>query len=259
MPRLVLESLAATVDFEDPNERLKFLLIKLQERKSSPATAAKYLAQFKKLLGLDPKQTMVDLNKLAFRPTTSRYVPITLLDQLYDHVRYTGDLLLEFCFVSGLRAMEVAQFSNRHLDDLTQRLNTTSLILKGGKKQWQILWTDELVDLVDRLAVHFRDELEHYRTTRTEFPLWGLEPLSISVRFRKAFVELTRLKPPLGFGLHNVRYYWATKFSNNLMLAKLKLNHSSIRTTKGYVKLDAQRIDFAKLNETPFYKGLVET
>lgn len=254
IPRLLLDAISATAEMTDPTERVKYLLMRLQHAQLAPSTANKYLHDFERLLGIEHSQ--VRLNKLAFKPMQSRYVPLSELDTLYEHFVSTGDLLMTFCFVTGLRSMEVAQTTTRHLDDLTQRLTTTTIVLKGGKKQWRILWTPDLVRVVDLLAVEFAAELDYYRRTGATINLWHLQPLSISVKFKRAYLEVMRKQPPLGFGLHNVRYYWATKYADNLVQAKLKLNHSHLSTTKSYVKLNATEVNFDALNSSPFYQAI---
>jgi len=255
VPKVVTDALAETVHFPDKLERLKYFIKQMQNRQLSPSTAQKYLKIFKNLVGLDA-QTDLKLNKLAFKPTQSRYVPMSELELMYEHFVETNNLLMQFCFLTGLRSMEVAQFSSKHLDDLTKENSTTNIILKGGKKEWSILWTPELRVLVKKLEREFKNELQFYRETKASILLWNLQPLSISAKFKQAYVFIIRKQPPIGFGLHNIRYYWATKFADNLSLAKKKLNHSSLVTTKSYVKINANDINFDNLNNTAFYQAI---
>lgn len=254
IPPLIRNSLAETIEIENPNEKLKYFLLKVQTRKVGVATAIKYTSLFQKLLNL--KDSNIKVNKLGFDPTPSRYVPMNELQALFDHFVETQNLLMMFCFITGLRSMEVAQFASNHLDDLTKRVDTTNIILKGGKKQWKILWSSDLISLTQLLTVKFEKELKYYRETGAAIKLWNVTPITISERFKKAYSDFFGKIPPKGFGLHNIRYYWATKYSSNLVLAKLKLNHSKLHTTESYVKLNAEEINFDGLNKTLFYQAI---
>lgn len=254
IPKIIISASAQAVGMSE-EEKIIFFLNKCKDSKFRASTSKKYLELFKKINNIRSKKVQMEYS--AFPPSAPRYITTDQMELLLQQFLETQNLLMLFCFYTGLRSMEIAQFSTQHLNDILLKKEFTPLVLKGGKKFWRILYTRELLDLANILAEQKAEELDYYRRTNTDILIWQYSPLYISILFKNEFIKCFKRLPPKGFGLHNIRYYWATKNSKNLPFAQLKLNHSTIKTTKRYIKYDAEKIDFNTLNNTEFYKSIL--
>jgi integrase len=193
--------------------------------------------------------------------------------------RFTAPILLSL--FTGLRNMEVLQFSTVTLEELSEnRSETISSIRRkcaatifddesdvGHCGDRAIFWRPIYHARFDRFIVKLRDlyteEYALYKRFGLSIRLFPFSMSTLSNRMRVCFFRATGRAPPLGLGLHSMRTMVSTflaQDTKNIRLIQRFLQHKNIRSTFRYVKMDLDTLrvqlddtvkdEFKKIEET---------
>lgn len=161
---------------------------------------------------------------------------------------YTAPLLV--AFYTGLRTMEILQFTGFTLHQLLARQPTVNVKRKQTAVSdepvyWRPVYTTYLRRLVDKLALLYASELEAYASASANVSLFYVTPKTLANRIRLAYYKANGSCPPLGFGVHSCRNMLASimaETSKCLPAIQLFLQHKSPKTTNRYIKTDLNYI-----------------
>jgi hypothetical protein len=108
-------------------------------------------------------------------------VPGPVLEELYDHIRFTNDMVAEFC------DEREAEIQDGHTDEFYLRTFTVEDLAKRGLPP-SLGWQDHVIGaIIGRLAsipVYGSDTLpEHYDPDYHWYEYWGLEPVKKPTEF----------------------------------------------------------------------------
>lgn len=159
---------------------------------------------------------------------------------------YTAPLLV--AFYTGLRTMEILQFTGFTLHQLLARQPTVNVKRKQTAVSdepvyWRPVYTTHLRRFVDKLALLYASELEAHASANVS--LFYVTPKTLANRIRLAYYKANGSCPPLGFGVHSCRNMLASIMADTskcLPAIQLFLQHKSPKTTNRYIKTDLKYI-----------------
>lgn len=247
-------------DYTDPKERLRVALDVLETY--SVATAEKYFAHLKYGGYINvPNIKSLSLAR-DYYGSISRLTPqirIPSIEQYHNFVNYLhkelkrregqelstnplkydksfGCIILTlFVCNTGLRLQEALRLTTKQLRQLLNGDNTIELKLKTSI-EWNVVRHKSLFYLLtqmDRIYKQFWINQEI-----VDIPLFQFSREYVRTELKTIFKYANNgSEPPIGFGLHTIRYYIASQFAQtNLKLAQMILNHKNINTTAVYVR-----------------------
>lgn len=161
---------------------------------------------------------------------------------------YTAPLLV--AFYTGLRTMEILQFTSFTLYQLQTRQHTVNVkrkqtVINDEPIYWRPIYTTHLQMFVDKLVELYSAEYAAYTDSSITVSLFYVTPKTLANRIRLAYYKANGSSPPLGFGIHSCRNMLASimaETSKNLPAIQLFLQHKSVETTKRYIKTDFKYI-----------------
>lgn len=239
--KLVVDNSLADIPEED--ERAKIFLQEMYARRIKGSTINSHFRRLKPLLF---PNTKIIPNSLAFdsRKPSQLRVPdfesvSRVLAYLKETVTDTRRWPILLAYYTGLRLSEVARFSTEHLSQLLQRKKVVSLNRKNNV-QWSVVYIPQFCDFVDELRSHFDQDFQRYTQFNTNSLIFKTSVRMIHYNVRAVFLEVNRYIPPLGYGLHTLRYYVATKLydKGEIGAARVFLGHKKLQTTARYIKTD---------------------
>jgi integrase len=167
-----------------------------------------------------------------------------------------------FVYYTGLRSFEVCSITNKILHDLLQFEMVIDLERKCSSS-WNVIYSRQFQIFLQLMKEFYSDFLEMYTTKNVILNLFNTSPRNLQYFLTQTYITVNKAQPPIGFGMHSIRYIIATNLaqSNKLEAAKLFLGHADVKTTHIYLKY-YQIYPINRLREVvgkdPYYSKLLE-
>lgn len=231
------------------DERAQYLINLFYQRKLSGTYVQK---QFKRLKPILCPTTTIVPNLFLFERQNlgqQRIASLGRIQQLQEYLiqRLSHDpkvIPILFCFHTGLRMSELLRISTSHLQALARHASSITLRRKTTSS-WTVVYYPAFDEFVQSLIQqHYRDEYAYFLETGIDLPLFSIGSTGLLARIKRYYVEATREIPPLGFGLHSIRYFLASTLvaQGEEETARQLLGHASLDTTNVYVRADASML-----------------
>lgn len=154
-------------------------------------------------------------------------------------------------YYTGLRVMEILQFSMNTLYQLSIRQVYINIIRKttlktyesedDSKNYWKPVYNPELYKFIDDLISLYKDSYNEFlRNKKLNQLLFYIKPNTVVARMKTQYFNVIGKPLPYGFGIHGYRTTMATILSEstkNLPAIKHYLQHKNIQTTLAYIKI----------------------
>lgn len=241
------------LDVDDVELRAKLFIGYMRSRDLAYNTAQKYYASACRLGIFDDPER--DTTRLRLDPTAfegrihTRIMSVESYVKLYAYLterwsEYTAPLLL--AFHTGLRTMEVLQFTTHTLYQLSRRDTVVDIVRKRTVQRakpflWQPIYDTYTIQFVEKLKNLYSPNFNEYTTSGINTKLFHVTPRTLINRLRTAFYLANGFLADRGIGLHTCRYMHANMMavkSKNLDAIRAFLQHKSLKTTQRYLRND---------------------
>lgn len=227
----------------DTDERAKIFLQELFVRKVSLKIAKKYFNIAKMQLFPNTNYTInskvFDIWSTGNRSDNFSFEHMQLVFS-YIKQKYrinSGLLPIIMSYFTALRINEVVSLRISHLVDLKNG-NKNIRLPRKYDSVWNVQYYSEFDDFIRYLYEKNEQRCSLYLNSGVNDRLFDTNARIIRYTLKKIYTIVCNTNPPVGFGLHIVRYYKATKLfeENELLAAKSLLGHNKLKTTLKYVK-----------------------
>ncbi len=236
------------IDIEDHDERAKIFIKTLYLRNLKAVTISLY---FKKLKPHLFPNTVIIPNSLVF----DNHYPKTCqvrggnLENIQNLINYVKNEIPDTCVYkwpiiissySGLRLREVCSITMEHIRDLHEKKPIIKIKRKNNK-DWRVIYYPQFEKLVEYIiTVACKDNYNLYINSFINQKLFPYTPQALHYKL-KYYYQLANdgKKPPIGFGLHSIRYFLATvlyETTGKIEIPQALLGHTSQKTTEIYIK-----------------------
>ena len=142
-----------------------------------------------------------------------------------------------FVYYTGLRSFEVCSITNKILHDLLEFEMVIDLERKCSSS-WNVIYSRQFQIFLQLMKQFYSDFLEMYTSKNVILNLFNTSPRNLQYFLTQTYTMINKSQPPVGFGMHSIRYIIATTLaqSNKLEAAKLFLGHADVKTTHIYLK-----------------------
>lgn len=144
-------------------------------------------------------------------------------------------IMVLFVCNTGLRLSEALRVTTKQLRELLEGKKNIELKMKTST-EWNVVPHEGLYTLLLQMKHIYSDYLE----LQADMDLFLFQKTYIKEQIKKFFrMANNNEEPPIGFGLHTIRYYIASQAAKtNLKYAQMILNHKHISTTASYVRFN---------------------
>lgn len=203
------------------NKRMFDKITAPQERIPSIGMFKNLIEFFQNIISNDENKIKMDYNQ---------YVSVKL-----RKVNLTYAVL--FVYYTGLRSFEVCSITNKILHELLNYEMVISLERKSSDK-WNVVYSRQFQKFLQLMKIFYADYLELYETKNIIVKIFNVSTNYLHFFLVQNYILVNKEEPPIGFGLHSIRYIIATSLAqnNNLEAAKIFLGHSDVKTTHVYLK-----------------------
>lgn len=167
-----------------------------------------------------------------------------------------------FVYYTGLRSFEVCSITNKILYELLNYEMVINLDRKNSDK-WNVVYSKHFQIFLLQMKRFYGDYLNMYTEKQVILKLFNVSMNYLHHYLNTIYVIVNHEEPPVGFGLHSIRYIIATSLAqnNNLEAAKLFLGHADVKTTQVYLKYHnihaSKRLNEISIKD-PFYNQMVQ-
>ncbi|UOT91801.1 Integrase [Aratus pisonii nudivirus] len=241
------------LDISDIDERAKIFLKVLYVHKLKSSTVKKYFNNIKPYLfpntNIAPNSLCFDNNypkDIQYRSSDINKIKKFINFIKYDlpnNCVYKWPILISV--YSGLRLNEVCNIQMSHLHMLTLEKPIIPLKRKNNK-DWEVLYYDEFSKMINVVIENNIEKYKLFTEQLIDSKLFSYTPQALHQKLKHFYLIALKERPPMGFGLHTMRYYLATTIYNEtekIEIAQHLLGHVNQRTTKKYIKQDLRKRD----------------
>lgn len=236
------------IDMPNVNDRAKIFLKAMYLRNLKSSTIINYFNKLKPVLF--PNTTIIP-NSLVFDDSYTKQVQqrgsnINKIKKFINYVKfevpnkslYKWPILIST--YTGLRLNEVCNIHMSHLNMLMQEKPVIPLKRKNNK-DWEVIYYEEFKDVIKEVIKYNTNKYKLYTEFMIDSKLFPYSNQALHQNIKYFYLIANQEKPPIGFGLHSVRYYLATTLyndTNKIEIAQALLGHSRPYTTERYIKHD---------------------
>lgn len=255
-----------------PDERVHEVLKYLEERKMRSSTAKKYFnilkaanifgdttlkintifydqikAPQQRVPKINEFEKLIELcNKWIRQSYDNKLIINTSINSHDDEnlkilTKINKAFAIKFAYLSVLRLAEVCSITNQHLAELLEH-KTTLLIHRKTTEEWTVVYYAQFNELLQYMKYFYKQHLDLLSIGGVMNVLFQINRRTLQYAINEFYEEANNgKKPPIGFGLHTLRYIIGTKIvaSGDIETARIMLNHKSTSTTKIYTRYDA--------------------
>ncbi|QBB28647.1 integrase [Homarus gammarus nudivirus] len=232
-------------DISDVNERAKIFIRALYVRKLKSSSVVKYFNQLKPFIF---QGTTIVPNAVVFDDNYSRNIQNRGYDinAIHNFIKFVMDNVENDTYkwpilisaYSGLRINEVCNLKMSHLHMLMEKKPIIPLKRKNNK-DWEVIYYDEFSNIIKDTIAHNTLKYNLYRNKFIDDKLFPFTSQALHSQIRIYYTLANGEQPPLGFGLHSVRYYLATilyEDTKKIEIAQALLGHVRSSTTELYLR-----------------------
>lgn len=233
------------VEFESDDDKARYLILKLHKHRVGYYYAKRL---FKTILKNEKWKTGVTLNPTSFvsNKVQERFPSSQSMQKMFDYcIEHKVDdpkvHPILFVFYTGLRSVEVRNVTNKVILQCLLGESPVSLVRKGGKL-WEPTFTENFVEYCN-----FVSEWYHCTDMPPEAVIWNYSAGAMLLRMKNLYLKAVGAIPPVGLGIHSIRYFLATDTllteGKNVAYIQHLLGHSKLTTTQIYTRLDQNVLD----------------
>lgn len=233
------------------DERAKIFLKSLYVKGLKSSTVIKYFNLLKPVLF---ENTTIAPNSLIFDDNYKREIQYrgSNIEKIKDFINYVKFQVEDSNYYkwpilissySGLRINEVCNIKMSHLDKLLKHDPIIPLKTKNNK-DWEVTYYEEFEKVIKLAILAVNDKYNLYINNFIDTKLFPYTTQALHYKIKYFYLRANNEHPPMGFGLHNIRYYLATIMYNatdKIEISQALLGHKSQKTTERYIKQDATR------------------
>lgn len=197
-------------EISDPEHRTKLLVRELLDRSLRRCTIIKYLKILQhysflsiKLLNLEEYISPLQLGSPSSVPT---YSDIINMLRWCSSNKNENEIIYGILlgYYSGLHEPDICAITNENLVQIHSR---EPLISIEGKYSngWQVVYFDELMELIYELVEVFKDKIKLYSMGITE-KLFDVLPRTFLFLMNQCYIKALGKTPPIGFCIRMMRY-----------------------------------------------------
>lgn len=239
------------LNISNVDERAKMFLKAMYNRRLKSVTVIKYFNLLKPVLF--PNTNIVP-NSLIFddnyqRPLQHRGGNLEHIKNLINYIKFEVDDTCEYKWpflissYSGLRTNEVCNIKMSHLSQLVDRKSFVTLKTKNNE-DWEVTYYEEFDKIIALTISHNKRRYELYKKRDIDTKLFPHTTQALHLKLKHFYLLANKEHPPIGFGLHSLRYYLATIMYNatdKIEISQALLGHKNPKTTERYIKQDPLR------------------
>lgn len=241
---------------DEPNydERVSLFIIYCNHyRHYSKNTMIRYFQEAKFLGVFGDSKIVPEYNNFIGKQHTRIVDPVSyikFISYLKMHFNeFNAPMLI--AYYTGLRVMEILQFSLNTLYQLSIRQVYINIIRKNTlksydseddvKNYWKPVYNPELYKFIDDLINLYKDSYNEFlQNKKLNQLLFYIKPNTVVARMQTQYFNVIGKPLPYGFGIHGYRTTMATilsELTKNLPAIKHYLQHKNIQTTLTYIKI----------------------
>lgn len=175
----------------------------------------------------------------------------TLLDNKQNAKKYTKMAAILLAAYTGLRLSELLKLTYFTLKEMHEKKPPKIKLKRKYGDEWTVFYSEPVTNLIEKLynSPIFSGQMNNTDdfTLQTK-PLFGFKSKILSNTLLHYYLLAIGERPSPGFGFHSFRYYIASKLhtpeqnNDNLEHVRLVLGHKNTRTTRRYLRVDAEKI-----------------
>ncbi|UHB41780.1 INT [Macrobrachium rosenbergii nudivirus] len=258
------------IDIDNVNERAIIFLTSLYKRNLKGTTILKYFKALKPHLF---KNTTIIPDSMAFDKKYTKDIQLrgsnlTNIENFIKYVIYdVKDVVYKYPIIiaayTGLRINEVCAITMKHLNMLANRKPIIPIKRKNNK-HWHVIYYDRLNEIIDEVINVNMENYNLYVNNLIDVKLFPYTTQALHNKIKHYYLLANTALPPLGFGLHSVRYYLASTLyqeTSKIEIAQALLGHQQTKTTQLYIKPNVENLQYEMCkfsDKNTFYSNIKE-